>query len=438
MIRIAAAFAIALAAALPARAEVDIQEVTSPGGITAWLVEEHSIPFTALELRFRGGTSLDEEGARGATHLMAGLLEEGAAEMDAQEFTRAVEGLAAQFQYDVHDDTFTVSAKFLTENRAEAVDLLRKSLAEPRFEETAIERVRGQVLSMLRSDKTDPDEIAGEAFRARIYGDHPYATPGEGTLDSVTGLTREDLLAAWENALVRDRLYVGVVGDITAEELGTLLDDLLGDLPESGPDLPDTADLDFDGGTHVVEFDTPQSVAVFGQPGMAQDHPDFFAAYLLNTIIGGGGFESVLMQEVREERGLTYGVYSYLVDKDNAKVWMGSVSSANDRIAEAIEVIRAEWARIAEEGVTAEQLDAAKKYLTGAYPLRFDGNGPIANIIAGMQIQGMPIDYAATRNDRVNAVTLEQVNRVARELMDPEALTFVVAGKPEGLDQASN
>lgn len=437
MIRYAAAIVLTLAA-LPARAEVDIQEVTSDSGITAWLVEEHSIPFTALELRFRGGTSLDAPGQRGATNLMAGLLEEGAGDLDARDFTRAVEELAATFNYDAYDDTFTVSAKFLTENRDEAVDLLRSSLVEPTFSDDAVERVRAQVLSIIRSNLTDPDEIAGEAFSKQVYGDHPYATAGEGTLESVAGLTRDDLVAAWQNALVKDRLFIGVVGDITADELKTLLDDLLGDLPQNGPALPDAADLNFDGGTHVVEFDTPQSVALFGQPGMSQDDPDFFAAYLLNTIVGGGGFESVLMQEVREKRGLTYGAYSYLLDKDGANIWMGSVSSANDRVAEAIEVIRAEWARIAEEGVTEEQLEAAKKYMTGAYPLRFDGNGPIANIIAGMQIQGMPIDYAATRNDKVNAVTLEQLNRVARELMQPDKLTFVVAGKPEGLEATSN
>lgn len=437
MIRYVAAIVLTLAA-LPARAEVDIQEVTSDSGITAWLVEEHSIPFTALELRFRGGTSLDAPGKRGATNLMAGLLEEGAGDLDARGFTRAVEALAATFDYDAHDDTFTVSAKFLTENRDEAVDLLRASLVEPTFSETAVERVRAQVVSIIRSNLSDPDEIAGEAFSERVFGDHPYATAGEGTLESVAALTRDDLVAAWQNALVKDRLFIGVVGDITAEELKVLLDDLLGDLPQSGPALPEPAELTFDGGTHVVEFDTPQSVALFGQPGMGQDHPDFFAAYLLNTIIGGGGFESVLMQEVREQRGLTYGTYSYLLDKDGANIWMGSVSSANDRVAEAIEVIRAEWARIAEEGVTEAQLEAAKKYMTGAYPLRFDGNGPIANIIAGMQIQGMPIDYAATRNDKVNAVTLEQVNRVARELMQPDKLTFVVAGKPEGLGATSN
>ncbi|WP_197918260.1 M16 family metallopeptidase [Thiosulfatihalobacter marinus] len=420
-------------AALPAWAQTDIREVTSPGGITAWLVEEPSIPFVALELRFRGGTSLDAPGKRGATSLMVGLLEEGAGDLDAQGFARATEALAAQFGFDGSDDGVSVSARFLTENRDEAVELLRLSLVEPRFSQVALDRVRAQVLSGIRSRATDPDKIAGARMDALLFGDHPYGSDPAGTIESVSALTREDMIAAHRGALARDRLYVSAVGDITAEDLGPLLDRLLGDLPETGAPMPAPVAPGFTGGVEVVQFDTPQSVAVFAQPGMDQDDPDFFAAYLLNTVLGGGGFKSRLMSEVREKRGLTYGVYSYLVPKDLANLYMGSVSSANDRIGEAIGVIRAEWARMAEAGVTEKELGDAKALLTGAYPLRFDGNGAIARILVGMQVDGMPIDYAVTRNDRMNAVTLEDVNRVARELLDPEAMMFVVVGKPEGV-----
>ena len=420
-------------AALPAWAQTDIREVTSPGGITAWLVEEPSIPFVALELRFRGGTSLDAPGKRGATSLMVGLLEEGAGDLDAQGFARATEALAAQFGFDGSDDGVSVSARFLTENRDEAVELLRLSLVEPRFSQVALDRVRAQVLSGIRSRATDPDKIAGARMDALLFGDHPYGSDPAGTIESVSALTREDMVAAHRGALARDRLYVSAVGDITAEDLGPLLDRLLGDLPETGAPMPAPVAPGFTGGVEVVQFDTPQSVAVFAQPGMDQDDPDFFAAYLLNTVLGGGGFKSRLMSEVREKRGLTYGVYSYLVPKDLANLYMGSVSSANDRIGEAIGVIRAEWARMAEAGVTEKELGDAKALLTGAYPLRFDGNGAIARILVGMQVDGMPIDYAVTRNDRMNAVTLEDVNRVARELLDPEAMMFVVVGKPEGV-----
>jgi len=423
-----------IALTAPARAAVDIQNVTSPGGITAWLVEEHSIPFVALEIRFKGGASLDAPGKRGAINLMTGLIEEGAGELDARGFAAAQEALAATYKFDVYDDALSVSARFLTENRDQAVALLKSALTEPRFDPDAVERVRGQVLSIIRSDAKDPDEIARAAFNGMVYGAHPYGTSSNGTLESVSALTRDDIVAANRGVITRDHLYVGAVGDITAEELGALLDTLLGDLPASGAAEPAEATLTFDGGVTVVPYETPQSVALFGQKGLARDDPDFFAAFVMNTVLGAGGFDSRLMTEVREKRGLTYGVYSYLADKDYADLMVGRVASANDRIGEAIEVIRAEWTRIAAEGVGEDELELAKTYLTGAYPLRFDGNARIAGILVGMQLGDLPIDYAAMRNDKVRAVTMEDIKRVAARLMDPEHLTFVVVGQPEGLE----
>ena len=429
---------VALLAALPARAEVDIKEITTPGGIDAWLVEDHSIPFVALELRFRGGTSLDTPGKRGAVNLMTGLLEEGAGDLDARAFARETEALATSFSYDANADAISISARFLTENSEASLALLRDTLINPRFDEESIERVRAQVISIIQSSEKDPQDIAGRAFATLVYGDHPYGTSQNGTVDSVAALTREDLIAAHQSTLSRDRLFVSAVGDITEEELSNILDTLLADLPETGAPLPQDATLNLPGGIEVVDYDTPQSIVTFAQPGIEREDPDFFAAFVLNHILGGGGFESRLMTEVREKRGLTYGVYSYLADRDNAQIWMGSVASANDRVAEAVDVIAAEWVRIASEGVTQQELDDAKTYLTGAYPLRFDGNGTIANIAVGMQMDGLGTDYIATRNDKVNAVTLEDINRVAREWLDPEKLTFVVVGQPQGLNDTIN
>ncbi|WP_317056353.1 M16 family metallopeptidase [Roseovarius rhodophyticola] len=425
-------------AALPARADVDIKEITTPGGIDAWLVEDHSIPFVALELRFRGGASLDAPGKRGAVNLMTGLLEEGAGDLDARAFAREVEGLAASFSYSAQQDAISISARFLSENRDEALALLRESLINPRFDEDAIERVRAQVVSGIQSDDKDPDEIASRSFGGLVFGDHPYGSSLNGTLETVSALTQDDLVSAHKATLARDRLYVSAVGDVTEEELASILDALLGDLPETGTPLPQDAELNLPGGTEVVDFETPQSIATFAQPGIDRDHPDFFAAFVLNHILGGGGFESRLMQEVREKRGLTYGIYSFILNRDGANVWMGRVASANDRVAEAVEVIGDEWERIRSEGVTAQELEDAKTYLTGAYPLRFDGNGTIANIAVSMQMDGLGIDYIATRNDKVNAVTLEDINRVAQEFLDPSQLTFVVVGQPEGLTDTVN
>ncbi len=433
MMRLALAMVLALAAGLPARADVDVEEVTSPGGVTAWLVEDHTIPFTALEIRFRGGTALDRPGKGGAVNLMTGLLEEGAGEMDAQAFALAREELAASYGFEANDDSISISARFLTENRDAAVDLLRSALVEPRFDQDAVDRVRDQVLSIIASDLNDPGSIATRAFMGRAFPDHPYSAPNDGTIETVTELTREDVAAAHADTLVRDRVYVGAVGDITPEALGGLLDDLLGDLPQSGADLPKEAAYSADPGTEVVEFDTPQSIILFGHEGIERDDPDFITAYILNEIIGGGGFNSRMMEEVRVKRGLTYGVGTWLQPMESATLVMGQAASANASAAETVEVISDEWARAA-EGVTQDELDAAKTYLTGAYPLRFDGNARIAGILVGMQMDDLGIDYIESRNDQIEAVTLDDIARVAERLYRPEDLSFTVVGRPEGLD----
>ena len=436
MIRFVFAAVISFVAVLPARA-VEIQEVTSPGGIQAWLVQEDSIPFLSLEIRFLGGSALDPEGKRGVTNLMAALIEEGAGDLDATAFAEARDGLAASLGFRAFNDALSVSARMLTENRDDVVVLLREALVNPRFDEDAIERVRQQVISGIRSQATDPNAVASQTFNAMVYGDHPYATDQDGTVESVTALSREDILAAHQSAIARDRVFVGASGDISADELGLLLDRLLGDLPEQGAPAPGPAEPIVAGGVTIVPFATPQSVAFFGHPGIPRDDPDFFAAFVANEIFGGSGLQSRLSKEVREERGLTYGIGSYLVNYDHADMLLGQFASANDRVSEAIDVVRDEWSRIAEGGVTAEELNAAKTYLTGAYPLRFDGNGPIARILVGMQTTGLTPDYITSRNDRVEAVTLEDIRRVAKRLYQPEKLQFVVVGQPEELESTN-
>ena len=437
MIRFLFAIVATLTLSTPLRAAVEIQEVTSPGGIKAWLVEEHSIPFVALEIRFKGGASLDRPGKRGAINLMTGLIEEGAGDLDAQGFATARDALAASYRFDVGRDSLSVSSRFLTESRDKAVDLLRSALVEPRFDQTAVDRVRGQVLTGLRSDESDPNKIASLNFSALAYGDHPYSSIIEGTKESIEALTRDDIVAAFADTVAKDRMFVAASGDITAEELGALLDTLLGDIRAVGAPHPEEAEVTLTGGVTVLPFNTPQSVAIFGHEGIGRDDPDFFAAFVANQIFGGSGRQSRLGLEVREKRGLTYGVGSYLAIYDQANLVLGQLASANDRMAQAIDVIREEWAKVAADGLTQEELDEAKTYLTGAYPLRFDSNASIARIMVGMQVDGLGTDYIVTRNDRVNAVTLEDIARVAKRIYRPDDLRFVVVGRPDDLENVN-
>lgn len=419
--------------ALPALAEMKIQEVTSPGGIKAWLVEDHNLPFTAMDIRFLGGTSLDAPGKRGAVNLMTALIEEGAGDLDSQGFAKARDSLAADFRFDSDLDGVDVSAKALTENRDQALALLHQALTQPRFDPDAVDRVRGQVLSVLRQNAKDPDTLASQALMARAFGSHPYGSDGNGTEESVKALTRDDIVAAWKGALARDRIFVAVAGDVTADQLGPMLDALLGDLPATGAPQPGRAELNAKGGIKQISFPGPQSSISFYQGGIRFEDPDYFAAAVLEEILGGDRFNSRLMNEVREKRGLTYGVGTSLTTLDHGEMISGHLSTANDKAGEAIGIIQGQWADIAANGVSTEELEAAKTYMTGSYPLRFDGNARIASILVGMQILGLPVDYPATRNARIAAVTAEDVKRVAARLIQPDDLFFVVVGDATGL-----
>ncbi len=420
-------------AALPLRAQTDMMEVTSPGGVDAWLVQEDSLPFVALELRFEGGAALDPDGAEGAVNLMTALLDEGAGDLDAQAFAAAREDLAARFSFSASQDHVSVSARFLTENMDAAVDLLRSALIEPRFDDDAMARVRAQVISGIRSDARDPNALASQHFDQVAFGDHPYGRPAEGTEDSVAALTREDLVAAHGGALSRSRVHVGAAGDIDAEDLGAVLDRLLGDLPAQGAPDPEPVTPQLDAGVTVVPFDGPQAVIRFGHEGLPRDDPDFIPAFVVNQVLGGGRFGTRLMRELRSERGLTYGVGTGLSPMRLSALIQGRLSVSNAEAAEAVQLLREQWARMAEDGPTEDELDRIKTYLTGEFPLRFDGNASIARLLASFKAQGLPASYIEERNAMVEAVTPEEARAVAARLFDPERLHFVVVGQPEGL-----
>ncbi len=436
--------ALALAASLvmaPAIAQDDasrIKEVTSPGGITAWFVQEASIPIVTVQIAFDGGARLDEKGKEGAVNLATGLIEEGAGDMDNQDFAAALDDLSSSIGFSASRDGFSVSVSSLSENIDATMDLLHVAMTEPLFTDEAIERVREQVLSNLRSQENDPRALAGQRWFADVFGDSSYATPVSGTTESVTALTRDDILAAYGRMVAKARMKIGVVGDIEADALTALLDTTFGDLPE-GETLDKTpVAVRETGGLVVIEEDVPQSAVVLGHKGILRDDPDYIPAYVMNYVLGGGGLTSRLTDEVREKKGLAYSVYSYLNPLDRAGLYMGGVATANERVAKSLELIRQEWARMAEGGLTQEELDAAKTYLTGSFALRFDSNAKITNFLVGAQSAGLPIDYIDTRNGLVDAVTLDDVSRVAKRLLKPDDLFVVVVGKPEGMESAES
>jgi zinc protease len=413
---------------------IDIKEVTSPGGIKAWLVESRTIPLIAMEFSFEGGSTLDPAGKEGAANFITGMMDEGAADLDGPTFQAKRDAIAMKLRFDTGLDRIEGQFQTLTKNKDEAFDLLRKSITEPRFEEGPMERVRGQFLVSAQGDSEDPEKIAGREGLKVAFGNHPYARPTNGTEASIKAVTPADLRAYHKAVFTRKGLKIAVVGDIDAASLGQMLDRVFGGLPDTDvPTLGTEATIASKPMVRVIERDMPQSIVVFGQQGLKRDDPEFIPAFVMSQILGGGGFGARLTTEVREKRGLTYGIGYSLDPLRFAGLYYGSFSTRNEKAGEALQIVKDTLRRMAEEGPTQEELQNAKTYLTGSYALRFDSNEKIANQLLGLQQQGLGIDYVNTRNAKIQAVTLEQVKEQAKRLINPDKLIVVAVGKPEGI-----
>ena len=425
------AFLLVLVTAAPAYA-VTVERVVSPGGIEAWLVQDHSNPIISLSMAMRGGASV--EAKPGLANMVSGLLDEGAGPYDSQTFQGKLEDLAIQLSFDAGKDNFHGSLKTLSDNRNTAFELFRLAMTEPRFDKEPVERVRNQILTILARELQSPEAVASRAWYRLVFPNHPYGTAVRGEPASVKAITVADLRSYAKTWLSREGMVIAVVGDITPEQLKPLLDRTFGALPARHPAItvPDTT-AQAAGRIEVIARDIPQSVAVFGSAGIKRDDPDWYAAYVMNYVLGGGGFSSWLTEEVREKRGLAYSVYSYLVPMDYAGLISGGVATQNARTAESVRLIKEQFARMAENGLSEKELADAKTYLTGSFALQLDSTSSIAGLLVAVQLDDLGIDYLDKRNSYIEAVTREQVKAVAQRLLDPAKLTFVVVGQPEGL-----
>ncbi len=412
----------------------EIQRIVSPGGITAWFVEEKSIPIISMEVAWRGGSSQDSAGKAGLAHLVASTMDEGAGDFDSRAFQERLSDLAITLGFDASKDTFQGSLKTLSKNRVEAFRLFALAITDPQFAEEPVERIRSQILINLNRRLSDPNSLAGRAWFTAAFPDHPYSFPTQGTQETVQNITRADLKAFKERQIAQDNMVISVIGDIEATELGVLLDKtFLGIAGKSNlTAIPDVT-LAKQQSIQVIEQDIPQSVVIFGGAGIKREDPDYYAAYVLNYILGGGGFESRLTEEVREKRGLVYSIYSYLYPLKASGLQLGGFGTSNASVGQAIELVRAEFRKIRKDGVTPEELASAKTYLNGSFPLRLSSNSNIANIMVSMQLHDLPAVYLDQRAGLINAVTLADVKRVANRLADPDDLIITVVGKPEGL-----
>jgi zinc protease len=420
-----------VAAETPSRAST-VQKVVSKGGVEAWLVEDYAIPLIALEFAFKGGAAQDPIGKPGAATVLSGLLDEGAGAYDSEGFHRALDEYAIEMSFSADRDILTGRMQSLSRNSARAFALLQLAVTEARLDAESFERVVSQIAAGLKREANDPDFVAGRRLRALAYPKHPYGQPVRGELSSLPTLTRTNLIEMRAATFARDNLKIAAVGAIDAATLAGHLDDVFGRLPENASlNLVAPGAFSGTGTRHVDSIDVPQSTIRFGREGLARRDPDFIPAMVVNHILGGGIFSARLFREVREKRGLAYSVYSQLVTYDHAAMFYGGTSTKNERAAESMAVIEREISSLSDFGPTEEELDKAKKYLTGSYALRFDTSTKIASQLVNLQSEGFGVEYLDERHKLIAAVTMEDAKTASKRLFGDTKLLVTVAGNPE-------
>ncbi|MFC7736097.1 M16 family metallopeptidase [Roseomonas sp. GCM10028921] len=407
-------------------------QVVEAGGVTAWLAEDHAVPVISLAFSIPGGAALDPEGREGACALAAALLTEGAGDLDSNAFQELLRDTAISFNFSADRDEFSGSFRCLTDALPEAMRLARLALSAPRMEAGDIERVRARAIAGARQALENPRGQAGRAFWSTALPG-PYGRAPGGTAESLATLPGELLKSVPARQFRRGGLLVAASGAITAGQLKDVLAALFGDWPAEAPEGVPAPPPFSARGVQVLTMDSPQSAAVFGQPGLAVDDPDWEAAGVVLRVLAGGGFSSRLMQAVRVERGLAYGIGAGPEPVAGRSVIVGSVATENARMAETLSVLRGEWARMAASGPTEAEREEAVAYLTGSQPLSFTSTRQVANILLALRRNSRPLDWLANRPARLAALSREKLAEVAARVLQPDALAVTVAGKPEGL-----
>ena len=415
-----------------------IKEVKTPGGITLWVVEDHSLPIIAMDFLFLdSGTALDPEDKQGLARLLSNTMDEGAGELDSQTFQKAQSDNSITLVFNAGRDSFGGELKTLTRNSAKAFELLGLAMNAPRFDEEAVSRMRDGNLARIRSSLSEPDWMAARLLNDRAFESHPYGKNSGGTLSSLGKITPQDLRDFKKTYLTRDRLLISIVGDVDVKTIGPAIDAIFGNLPAKGPEksVADTV-IANPGKVYLYEQDIPQTMVEIMLPAFDNKDKDYYAQQVLNYIYGGGGFGSRLMEEVREKNGLTYGIYSSVLDLRHGDAMSISTSTKNGSVKQVLDIVKAEMLRLQNEPVTAKELEDSKSYLIGSMPLSLTSSEQIAGMILSVRARGLPINYLDTLAQNIRAVTPEDLQRVAKRILKPELAVTILVGKPEALANA--
>ncbi|HEC13737.1 MAG TPA: insulinase family protein [Acidiferrobacteraceae bacterium] len=422
-----------LAAAGVAQAGLPIEQWETKKGAQVLFVESRGLPMVQFQLVFDAGSARDVGRQAGIAKLTNQMLKQGAGGLDADDIATRFGDVGAQFSVDSQRDMATLSLRSLSDTSAldPAVDLLAKILASPSFSEKSLQRERVRALTRLELERQSPSEIAQRRFYERLFAGHPYQQYPSGDARGLKAIGRKDLVDYHRQYYVAANAVIAIIGDISQRQAKDIAERLVGGLPkgQAAPPIPPVP-MRKSASREYIAFPSKQSHIFMGQPGIKRKDPDYFPLYVGNYTLGGGGLVSRLSEEVREKKGLAYSVYSYFLPMRALGPFTVGLQTKNSQIDKALAIVNRVIKEFVETGPSAEELDAAKKNLSGGFPLRIDSNQKIAEYLALIGFYGLPLSYLDDFVAKVEAVTVEQVRDAYRRRVHPERmLTVIVGGK---------
>ncbi len=419
-----------------AQASPQIQHWQTDSGARVYFVPVDDIPMVDVRIVFDAGSARDSFTPRklsGTALMTNGLLAEGAAGKSAQQLAENFASVGAVFSNGAMKDMAWLSLRSLREDKylQPALANLQAILNQPDFPAQAFQRERERLKIAVKSKQQSPGAIASDRFYQELYADHPYATPTEGTEQSLTKLSRSDLQQFYQQYYVASNAVISVVGQLNRSQAEQLVQKLLAELPagQAPSALPAVQPLSA-AKTVQIDFPSAQSTVLMGQVGIARGDADYFALYLANHAFGGSGFGSRMMHEVREKRGLAYSAYSYFSPMAQPGPFQIGLQTRNDQVEQALQVVRQELADYIAEGPGEDELQDSLKNITGGFPLRIDSNKKIVEYLSMMGFYQLPLDYLDTFVSRINQQTRDEVHAaLQRRLDEDKMLTIIVGGK---------
>jgi len=413
-----------------AQATPTIQSWRTDSGARVMFVRTTALPIIDVRLTFDAGSARDGDHAGLAT-LTNGVLLEGTERMDAGEIARRFEQYGARVSNDSARDMATVSVRSLAaaDKLDPVVAHFADVLAHPSFPKAAVERVRKQMLVSLREDRQSPSALADRAFARAVFGDHPYASPPDGTVHSVRALERAEVVGFHDRYYVARNAVVAIVGDVTRDRAESIAARITGGLVggEHASTLPPVKPLD-NARTVRIPFDSAQTHVLMGEPSVSRSSPDYFPLYVANHVLGGNGLVSILSGQMREKRGLSYSTYSTVAPAAAGGRFEVGTQVRNAKLDEALDVLKGTITEFHDDGPTAAQLKASKQNITGSFPLNLDSNRDLTGYIAMIGFYDLPLDYLATFRDRIEAVSERDATVALRRHVHPQRMVTVLVG----------